>query len=396
MGMMKPFQNQTKIAGGQPGDTSALAPQEVNMKKIVIVVALAHLGFIGLMLMTGCRSSYQEVGGDTTGVYGGGASLGGISDGVESEAFEAPMNQGTVGPIVDQQPQVLAPPLNPTGPRVGTAARLGGVGEVVADPSSNRAQPLGAVSSLVPSSATTNHTVVAGDTVWGLSRRYGVSQEALKSLNGLDASGSLRVGQQLKIPAGGKATSASSAPKAPSKGDSGKIGQGNYTVMAGDTLGEIATRSGVTVAQLRTANNLSGDLIRVGQELKIPGKGQASGAEAPSLPVQPVSSEDGSEDEVGEVAGEGQPTQRSLPAQPVQPARTEVGQGPTTGAVGAQLEPDAQGRRRYVVGEGETLRLIAIVHSVSMSDLRNANADLLRDGRDIEPGMVLVIPNSGG
>ena len=60
------------------------------------------------------------------------------------------------------------------------------------------------------------------------------------------------------------------------------------------------------------------------------------------------------------------------------------------------MEPDAQGRRRYVVGEGETLRLIAIVHSVSMSDLRNANADLLRDGRDIEPGMVLVIPNSGG
>ena len=80
----------------------------------------------------------------------------------------------------------------------------------------------------------------------------------------------------------------------------------------------------MTVAQLRTANNLSGDLIRVGQELKIPGKGQASGAEAPSLPVQPVSSEDGSEDEVGEVAGEGQPTQRSLPAQPVQPVRQPV------------------------------------------------------------------------
>lgn len=365
------------------------------MKKIVIVVALAHLGFIGLMLMTGCRSSYQEVGADNAGVYGGGASLGGISDGVQSEAYETPMNQGTVGPIVDQQPQVLTPPLNPTGPRVGTAARLGGVGGVVADPSSNRTQPLGAVSSLVPSGATTSHTVVAGDTVWGLSRRYGVSQEALKSLNGLDAIGSLRVGQQLKIPAGGKSTTASAAPKAPSKGDGDKIGQGNYTVVAGDTLGEIATRSGVTVAQLRTANNLSGDLIRVGQELKIPGKSQASGTEAPSRPVQPVSSEDVSE-EVGEEAGEGRSTQRSQPAQPVQPARTEVGQGPTTGAVGAQLEPDAQGRRRYVVGEGETLRLIAIVHSVSMSDLRNANADLLRDGRDIEPGMVLVIPNSGG
>ncbi len=113
------------------------------MKKIVIVVALAHLGFIGLMLMTGCRSSYQEVGGDTTGVYGGGASLGGISDGVESEAFEgvdepgdgrSDRGQAAAGPCASTQ----------SGPaRVGTAARSAGWGGVVADFSSNCTQPLG-------------------------------------------------------------------------------------------------------------------------------------------------------------------------------------------------------------------------------------------------------------
>ncbi|MFN7210271.1 MAG: LysM peptidoglycan-binding domain-containing protein, partial [Aggregatilineales bacterium] len=44
-----------------------------------------------------------------------------------------------------------------------------------------------------------------------------------------------------------------------------------YTVVAGDTLGAIARKFGITVQQLRQANGLlEGDFIRVGQQLKIP------------------------------------------------------------------------------------------------------------------------------
>lgn len=43
-----------------------------------------------------------------------------------------------------------------------------------------------------------------------------------------------------------------------------------YTVRAGDTLGHIALRHGVSTADLRRANHLKGDLIRVGQKLTIP------------------------------------------------------------------------------------------------------------------------------
>ena len=59
----------------------------------------------------------------------------------------------------------------------------------------------------------------------------------------------------------------------------------NYTVVEGDTLGHIALRHGLTIEELRSANQLSGDLIRVGQQLKIPQPGAPSAAaEAASEP----------------------------------------------------------------------------------------------------------------
>jgi LysM repeat protein len=53
-----------------------------------------------------------------------------------------------------------------------------------------------------------------------------------------------------------------------------------YTVRKGDTLSTIATRNGSSVQQLRSANGLRGDLIRVGQVLQVPGK--AAPAAAPT------------------------------------------------------------------------------------------------------------------
>jgi len=43
-----------------------------------------------------------------------------------------------------------------------------------------------------------------------------------------------------------------------------------YIVQSGDTLYEIANRFGTTVSALKEANNLTSDMIRVGQVLNIP------------------------------------------------------------------------------------------------------------------------------
>jgi spore germination cell wall hydrolase CwlJ-like protein len=44
-----------------------------------------------------------------------------------------------------------------------------------------------------------------------------------------------------------------------------------YTVKSGDTLTRIANRYGITLTALRTANHISGSLIKIGRKLIIPG-----------------------------------------------------------------------------------------------------------------------------
>ena len=45
-----------------------------------------------------------------------------------------------------------------------------------------------------------------------------------------------------------------------------------YVVQSGDYLAKISKRFNVTIASIKSINNLKGDVIRVGQKLKIPGK----------------------------------------------------------------------------------------------------------------------------
>ncbi|WP_034345422.1 M23 family metallopeptidase [Deinococcus misasensis] len=45
----------------------------------------------------------------------------------------------------------------------------------------------------------------------------------------------------------------------------------DYTVKSGDTLSRIAQQYGITVQELKQANNLTSDIIRIGQKLDIPG-----------------------------------------------------------------------------------------------------------------------------
>jgi membrane-bound lytic murein transglycosylase D len=116
------------------------------------------------------------------------------------------------------------------------------------------------------------HIVKRGDTISRIARRYGVSERALASANGIRNPRALPVGRRLRIPGGAETAIVADAAKRrpPARTTSATT----YTVRRGDTLSSIARRHGTSVRQLLAANNLERpDRIRAGQKLRVPATG---------------------------------------------------------------------------------------------------------------------------
>ncbi|MFF7219243.1 aggregation-promoting factor C-terminal-like domain-containing protein [Mammaliicoccus sciuri] len=114
------------------------------------------------------------------------------------------------------------------------------------------------------------HTVKSGDTLGSISQQYGTSVSAIKAENGLK-SNLIFPNQVIKV---NEKSSESTT---------------EYTVVSGDTLGKIASKYDLTVSQLKAWNNLSSDLIIVGQTLSLQAPAQsAEPAKAPVAQQAPV------------------------------------------------------------------------------------------------------------
>lgn len=103
------------------------------------------------------------------------------------------------------------------------------------------------------------YIVKAGDTLWSIAKNNGISVDELKKINNL-TSNALTIGQRLKV-----TTDLPTTPPTPSTPDSNTY----YTVKKGDNLYAIANKFGMTVDELKRLNNLTSNLLSIGQRLII-------------------------------------------------------------------------------------------------------------------------------
>ena len=116
------------------------------------------------------------------------------------------------------------------------------------------------------------YRVRRGDSLGSIARRYHVTTTQIKEWNGL-RSNTIHPGQKLVIRTGSKASvsAAKSGTSSKKKSSTRQHSARYYTVKRGDTLSGIASKyKGVTVTQIKRANNLSSNNIRPGQRLLIP------------------------------------------------------------------------------------------------------------------------------
>lgn len=106
----------------------------------------------------------------------------------------------------------------------------------------------------VPVSGSNYYVVKKGDSLWSIARANGLTVDELKSLNNL-SSNVLHVGDTLLISSADSTDDVSN--------------DTYYVVKSGDTLWSIARRYNLSVDELKSLNNLSSNVLSIGQRLIV-------------------------------------------------------------------------------------------------------------------------------
>ncbi|EHY30949.1 LysM peptidoglycan-binding domain-containing protein [Sutterella parvirubra] len=223
------------------------------------------------------------------------------------------------------------------------------------------------------------YRVRPGDTLSTIARRWHITMKSIVTANRL-RSDRLRAGQRLIL-------TVPNVERAPIQQASRSTGSHKiHAVSSGETLSSIARRYGVSVSALRTTNRISGNVIRPGQRLRIPG---TAGDDLPAAVIYTVRQGDA----LSTIAQRFGTTVTKLKrANRLTNNTLRVGQRleiPDAEPARAKREIEAPKSEIYVVRQGDTLSEIADRYGVGLSKLRAANG--LR-GNAIRIGQRLVIP----
>ena len=200
------------------------------------------------------------------------------------------------------------------------------------------------------------YIVKSGDTLYSIANRYGMTVDELKALNNL-TSNTLSIGQQLVVSEGNAAT------------------LDTYTVKSGDTLYSIANKYGLTVSELKSLNNLTSDLLSIGQVLNV------SNSVTTPTPSNTYTVKSG--DSLYSIA-----RKYGITVDALKSANGKTSNLLSIGEI-LVIPTTTSTSRTYTVQQGDSLWKIATNYGVSVNALKQAN-NLTSDLLSI--GQVLVIP----
>jgi LysM repeat protein len=136
------------------------------------------------------------------------------------------------------------------------------------------------------------YTVIKGDSLWSIAKRYNVSLDELYAANDLNKNSLLRIGQEIQVPVDGATADVLSVSPDSYQPTSLNQGTSSYTVQRGDTLSSIAKKYDSSVREIKAVNGKVSDLIRVGETLTVPEVGNeatsATSASIGSASVEPI------------------------------------------------------------------------------------------------------------
>lgn len=202
------------------------------------------------------------------------------------------------------------------------------------------------------------YTVQKGDTLTSISKKNNVSINEIKTINNLK-SDALFINQQLKMTASSTLKKTISAPSTPIKQNTH-----TYTVVKGDSLIKIANKHGITLGELKTWNNLTKDMIYVGQSLVVAKK---------AAPKQ----------EVNVPVAKPKPNESTTPVK--NPALTQA-VPPSQSTKPAQDASPSLNNGEYTIKSGDSLSKIAAQHNVTVDLLKtwnNLSSDLIFVGQKL-------------
>ena len=246
------------------------------------------------------------------------------------------------------------------------------------------------------------HSVQKGETLSSIASSYGVSWKKLAEYNSISNPNQLKVGQELRIPGSSSSVVSGSSTKhtAPvsSRPAAASIKPGTYVIQKGDMLATIAKRSGLTVAEIKAANDLKSDSLVAGKKLTIPKKGEAkapaakkeaSAKAAKSAPAAKAAADstlpaaapivDGAAPAAAAATG----TVSTAVAPAAKAPAVPAGAAPVAKAASAPVY-------EHVLYPGETLDDVARQYGSSQQEIMKLNN--ITDPSSIKPGTKLLVP----